>query len=473
MFVTATCEFSRWDDPSRVSAGEYVMLNPNGGGIALFTTVRLVFSSPNFVLNKFYINHVFEKSEGRHHRLGDLFRLTKNDMNPGVNHRNFTLIGDPAVSLPYPVYEIETTKIGDSWLDNRGLLHGVDSFGMVTDTILGRSKVEVLGAITDEYGNEVSDYTGIVYVTLYDKVNIISTLGNDNQSIPVHIEVRNDILFQGKASVSEGGFKFTFVVPQSVGREFGRGKFSYYSSDGRFDGAGFLNNFIIGGVDTSVAIDNEGPELNVYVNDQSFRSGDLVSASPQIFTELYDFSGINVGNGIGHEITAILDGDVSNPILLSSAYEPNLDSYQDGIVAYQLPELEDGTHSVVIKAWDIHDNSNSKEIEFVVARNLDFEIKRVLNYPNPFTTSTKFFFEHNRPKSILDVEIQIFTVAGNLIHTIISTVNTRGIGVSGIEWDGLNAFGEKIGRGVYVYHIKVRSEEGSVAEQYEKLVVLN
>ena len=77
LFITATCEFSRFDDPLFQSAGELVFLNENGGGIALMTTTRLAYAHANIALNsRIYLN--IKNTEGNElPRLGDLIRMSK------------------------------------------------------------------------------------------------------------------------------------------------------------------------------------------------------------------------------------------------------------------------------------------------------------------------------------------------------------------------------------------------------------
>ena len=101
LFMTATCEFSRFDDPGRVSAGEYCLLNPNGAAIALLSTTRLVFSHTNLQLAKNFYDVVFDDMENPDYRLGDIIMLTKraSSVSNSTNHRNFSLLGDPALRL--------------------------------------------------------------------------------------------------------------------------------------------------------------------------------------------------------------------------------------------------------------------------------------------------------------------------------------------------------------------------------------
>jgi hypothetical protein len=186
-----------------------------------------------------------------------------------------------------------------------------------------------------------------------------------------------------------------------------------------------------------------------------------------------DTNGINtVGNGIGHDLTATIDDNTDEIYNLNDYYEANLDSYQSGRVLYPLSGLSSGRHTLRLKVWDIYNNSSEAYTEFLVAESATLALNHVLNYPNPFTTKTSFFFEHNRPCNTLDVQVQVYTVSGKLIKTINRSVTCEGYRVDDLDWDGRDDFGDPIGRGVYVYRLKIRDSDGATAEKYEKLVVL-
>jgi hypothetical protein len=187
-----------------------------------------------------------------------------------------------------------------------------------------------------------------------------------------------------------------------------------------------------------------------------------------------DTNGINtVGNGIGHDITAVLDDNSTNTINLNEFYQSDLDSYQSGRVVYPFNALSEGTHTLKMKIWDVYNNSSEAYTEFVVAESAQLALNHVLNYPNPFTTRTLFMFEHNQACNSLDVQVQVFTVSGKLVKTINETVISSGFRNDQVEWDGLDDYGQKIGRGVYLYNLKVKTPDGQKAEQIERLVILN
>ena len=193
-----------------------------------------------------------------------------------------------------------------------------------------------------------------------------------------------------------------------------------------------------------------------------------------MYAILFDSSGVNtVGNGIGHDIVAILDENSSNPAILNDYYTADLNTYKSGKVVFPYSSLTEGTHTLKMKVWDVYDNSSQTYTEFVVSSAAQLALKHVLNYPNPFTTHTSFFFEDNECCQTLNVEIEIFTVTGKLVKTIETNIYTEGYRSPPIDWDGRDDFGDKIGRGVYIYKLSVRSQGGGMTEKLEKLVILN
>lgn len=461
-FITATCEFSRYDDPKRTSAGELVLLNSNGGGICLFTTVRLAFAIDNEVINTDMMRYMFEPINGELPRIGDIQRLSKRE-NSG--NRNVTLLGDPSVRLSYPKYNVVTTSIEET------------GTGLVIDTLKALSKVTVTGKLTDSNGNLLSGFNGVVYPTIYDKNSKILTLVNDFQGNDVSrldsFLLRKNILYKGKSSVKNGVFTCSFIVPKDISFQFGQGRLSYYAFNETEDAAGNDEKFQIGGISNNVIADAQGPQIKLYLNDENFVQGGMTDQTPAVYAILFDSSGINtVGNGIGHDITAIVDNDQQNLFVLNDYYESELDSYQKGKVRYKLPELPAGPHTLVLKAWDINGNSSDAVTEFVVSESATLALDHVLNYPNPFSTKTSFFFEHNKPCTGLSVQVQIYTVSGKLVKTISNYQVCEGYRNSAMEWDGKDDYGDQLAKGVYIYRLRIKSAEGETAEKLERLVLL-
>ena len=462
LFVSATCEFTKYDDPSRVSAGEWVALSPIGGAIALMTTTRSVYFDVNSTTGERFYENVFQRDNlFQPLTFGEIMRRTKNATNEGVNKRSFTLIGDPALKIALPKYKIVTDSINHL------------SPNLFNDTIEALSKMNVKGHIEDFNGNILTTYDGVLSPTVFDKPKIGKTLGQDPSSPIIEFETQRNSMYKGKASIKNGYFDFTFVVPKDINYAFGNGKISYYANNTSTDAFGEDKRFIVGGLNAAGLNDNVPPTVELFLNDQNFVSGGLTDENPTLIAEVFDENGVNtVGNGIGHDIVAILDNNTSNPIVLNDYYTANLDSYQSGKVSYDFSGISAGSHTLTFKIWDVNNNSSETSISFTVAEKQSISLEHVLNYPNPFTTKTQFFFEHNQVCESLETQIQIFTVSGRLVKTINQSVRTQGFRTEGIDWDGRDDFGDQIAKGVYVYKLSVKNPNGDRAEKLQKLVLL-
>ena len=464
VFLTATCEFSRFDDPDRVSAGEYVLLNPNGGSIAMITTTRLVYGgiSNNIGFSINFFQSVLNDINNESPTLGDAIRLAKtlSPLGTNYNNRKFTLLGDPAVKLTYPNYKVVTTKINGKLI------------GGQLDTLKALSKIKIEGHI--ELDNQKTNIAGFVYPIVFDKNENLTTLDNNNTGNSIDFKLRKSILYKGISTVSNGNFSFEFIVPKDINYNYGDGKISYYFANDTTDGSGYTEKIIVGGSSNSPNNDNNGPEINLYMNDSNFIFGGLTDENPKIYASVSDENGINTsGTSLGHDISAVLDGNYANPILLNDFYVAALNNYKKGEIRYPLSELEDGNHTLSLKVWDVNNNSGKSYTEFVVASNAKLAISNVYNYPNPFTTKTNFLFEHNKMNQNLEVLLRIYTISGKLIKTIEADVISLGNNKSTpMEWDGLDDFGDKIGRGVYIYQLEVGTANGETARKLEKLVIL-
>ncbi|MCF6365091.1 MAG: type IX secretion system sortase PorU [Bacteroidales bacterium] len=460
LFVTATCEFTRFDDYKFTSAGERVFLNPEGGAIALFTTARIAWISSNGQLTKELYKNMFGSFEsGERYCLGDIIRITKVNQDHD-NNLIFFLMGDPALHLGFAAENKVITKTING--------HPVSEI----DTLKALSLASFSGELQDKNGNKLTNFNGIVYPTVYDKIRTVTT--QDNNGIGAYTyETRDNTVYKGAASITNGDFDFEFIVPKDIALNVDTGKVSYYAHNGTIDAKGYSFDFLAGDISDDYEEDNTGPEISLYMNDENFVSGGMTDVNPRIYAKLFDEHGINTASGgIGHDITGILDDDIQNIIVMNDDYRADEDTYKSGSLEHFLFNLEQGEHTLKFKAWDVYNNSSEEYIEFLVIEAGNLTIDRLLNYPNPFTTHTDFYFEHNQAGTDIDVLIQIFTVSGKLVKTIESSFLADGYRAGPYPWDGTDDFGNRIGRGVYVYRVKLRSSTGDIAEKYEKLLIL-
>ena len=480
LFVTATCQFAGYDDPGFVTAGELVLLNPKGGAVALFTTVRAVYASLNALLTDASLEQLYQRVDGQYLPLGEVLRRGKNKVSTGTNtnSRKYTLLGDPAQVLALPRYQIKTTNINTQDVSDPSACPNGACL-----TLKALQKVTIEGAVTDADGNILNNFDGLIYPSVFDKTVQYKTLGQDPDSRVISFNLQRNVIFKGKASVSGGKFTFTFVVPKDINYYTeGLGKISYYAATAQgSDAGGAFSAFAISGTDANAPQDNIGPQIDVYMNNTDFAFGGITSEDPVLLVQLSDDNGINVaGNSIGHDLEAVLDDDTENTFLLNTFYEAALDDYTKGEVRFPLFDLAEGRHKVQVKAWDAANNSSDGITEFVVATSEDVALKHVLNYPNPFTDQTCFQFEHNLAGVELDVQVQIFTVSGLLVKTLQERIIPAGFRLGQqdcIPWNGRDDYGDPLGRGVYLYKIKVRAVGSaelalSGESNFEKLVIL-
>lgn len=460
VFVTATCEFSRFDDPGRTSAGEWVFLNPGGGGLALFTTTRATFGSPNYTLNKSFYVYAFQKIQGRFPTMGDIILYSKRQSGSDNNGRKFVLLGDPAQRLAYPEYTIVATAINSV------------PTGSQPDTIHALSSVTVTGEVRETSGKIATGFNGTLNTTVFDKSQTVQTLANDGGN-PYGYAIQKSILYKGKSEVMNGEFSLTFIVPKDIAYRYDFGKISFYAEDGTVDANGHYNNLIIGGFDDQATDDLTGPTINLFMNNVYFRDGGITDENPVLLALVTDESGINtVGNGIGHDIIAVMDENNDELKVLNDYYRADLNTYQSGVITYPYFNLPEGKHQIRLKVWDAFNNSSEAIIHFVVKNGENMTLEDPLNYPNPFSDKTWFTYELNHHSEKMEVDILIFNTIGQMVRSISRVVYANGYRPEPIEWDGRDQNGALLCGGLYVYRIRVRAENGATSENSNKLVII-
>jgi hypothetical protein len=423
LFITATCEFSRYDDPERVSAGERVFLNPVGGSIAMFTTSRLTYGGSNLTLNKSFLKWAMLRQDNKYMPLGDIVRLAKSESGTDINGKKFIFLGDPALELAHPSNMINTLTINGN------------PSRTTADTLKALSSATITGEITDPVGNRLTDFNGTVYPVVFDKASSVATKGNDHDSYVEEFKLQKNIVYKGQTEVKNGLFSFSFIVPKDIEYRYGEGKISYYAQNGLTDASGFYKNIVIGGIDENNTADSVVPEIKLYINNENFVNGGLTGENPVLYARLFDESGINtVGNGIGHDLLAVLDDNTRDPRILNDFYKADFGTYTSGVISYPMIGLSNGPHSVKLTVWDVYNNSASQTINFVVENGETLAISNLMNYPNPFSISTNFVFEHNQAADNLNATISIYNLTGQLVKTISKKIDFNGYRIDPLPW---------------------------------------
>lgn len=483
--MTLTCEFTVWDLPYLPSAGVYMFKSTQGGAVAMLTTSRPVGVQFAKIVNPTYVEKLLTVENTKYLPIGEALRLAKIYHPEQYDHVHVNLLGDPYLSISRPPRQIRITKInGEDAASFDGVLRAMDF-------------VEIEGEVLNAAGTQRDvTFNGKASGTLFDKPIKKTTLNNNGWNLDdypkLNFEEQINSIFKGGTNVTNGKFKFQFYVPKDINYEVGDGKFLVYAHNNVVDGVTTMK-VKVGDQNPDGINDDKGPTIGLYMNNLNFVDGGITNRNPYLLACLTDESGINTsGVAIGHDLTGVLDGDVEGTYVLNEYYEggdnnpctnPQFLDYQKGQVMYRLNNLELGNHQIVFKAWDINNNSSEQTLDFVVMHegSESIYIDKLLNWPNPFTNQTYFHFEHNCD-SELDVMVQIFTISGKLVKTIRQQVSAEPwregyrTGRFAIPWDGLDDFGDKIGKGVYIYRVTVKGVNPEIckgsATAIEKLVIL-
>lgn len=460
VFVTATCEFSRFDDPGRTSAGELVLLNPGGGGIALFTTTRPTYGSPNFSLNSTFYAYAFSTDRnGEHLRMGDILLIAKRESGSDPNGKKFILLGDPALRMAYPGLKVVTTSVNERDVD------------AVADTLHALSHVLVKGKITDAGGMMVAGFNGTIVPTVFDKPLDMMTLGNDGGA-KFAFSLQKSILYKGQVEVKNGLFSFSFIVPRDISYKYGFGRINYYASDSTRDASGAYPNMVVGGFDENIQPDKQGPSVSLFMNDDRFETGGITDENPALFARIFDENGINtLGNGIGHDIVAVLDNNTSEPYILNDYYQAETNTFKAGHINFPFFKLAPGLHTLRLKVWDVFNNSAEAYTEFNVNPASSFTMSAVSNYPNPFSAQTHFIFEHNLPGQSIDIQIVIYNLSGQRMATVKSSMTTSGYRSEPVLWNGNSDSGAPLRDGMYIYRLTATAVNGQQQSGSGKFVI--
>ena len=463
VWVTATCDFTRFDDLN-TSAGEDVFLNKSSGGIALFTTVRVAYSRPNFPINDNVIRNLFERNNGRRRTLGEVMQATKNTLS-SVYKLGFCLIGDPAVKMAYPEFGMKVTTVNGQSVDGNSI-----SFKALEN-------ITVEGEVLDASGQLVTDFTGIVNPTVKDSKVTVTCLKNSNKDDSPAFTFTDypNTIFIGNDSVRNGKFSFTFTVPKDISYSNLQGKMNLYAVDTESgnEAQGNFDNFIVGGTSDTAETDTIGPEIRaLYLNDTTFVDGGQVNTTPYFVAELWDKSGVNItGSSVGHDMMLVIDESTVLSYNLNSYYELLPGEDGTGIVKFPIPALEPGKHTAEFWVWDILNNSTVRTFTFEVVEGLKPFLFDVIATPGIAREQVTFHLMHNRPESRMRVGIMVYDLAGRQLW------KHEESGTSGlfenytVSWD-LTSGGARMRPGVYIYRAAISTDNSKDATKARKFIIL-
>ena len=462
--VTETCSNGPFDDYELTTHGESMFLRNEGGAIGLLVSTRETSNGLNNDLTNALYTAMLPSADNIFiaKTIGKATMEAKRKRNLDNNSQKYILLGDPALTLSFPKYTIACTEI-----------NGKDAATTI-DTISALSIVSFKGEVRNLNGSLKSDFNGMVYPTVFDKAVTTQTLGQVHPNSIFQYKLWKSIIFKGAAQVENGKFSFEFFVPKDIDYEYDFSKVSFYASDNtkKTDANGVFSNFVVGGLNPNAPIDTIPPQIRLFMNDTLFISGGYTNENPVLLAILYDENGINAtGSSIGHNITAILDNDVHNEMNLNNFYQTEANSFKRGKVAFPLYGLEEGEHTITVRAWDSYNNSIKGSIKFVVVNSDKFVVRNLFNYPNPFKTTTNFVFEHNASDETLDINIRIFDLTGRLVREIRQTILATGYRIPPIQWNGDSGSGAAVASGYYIYQLTVKTSNGDTIRKSGKLVI--
>lgn len=483
LWVTAACDIMAFDGVTE-TIGEAAVLNEKGGAVAFYGTARTVFTSANKYINHAFMKRVLSLQDGKPIALGEAHRLAQNDVMLGTNryptptredpnktspeqdntenHLQYSLLGDPALSLNLPTAQVVVDEID-----------GVAVGSGTMPTVKAGSVIKMKGHVAG-----VEGFNGVVTATVRDTQEEITcklnNTSNDGAEVAFKYLDRTKTLYHGSDSIRNSSFELTFAVPKDINYADGQGMINLYAlnTDKTIRANGSCDQFIVGG-SAEAKNDSVGPSIYCYLNSPSFVDGGNVNGTPYFVAEIKDKDGINAaGSGIGHDLQLVIDGDMAKTYTLNNNFSYDFGTYTSGSTFYSIPELEEGPHRLQFRAWDIQNNSSTAVLHFNVVKGLRPQLFNIGVTNNPARTSTTFIISHDRMESNKDVVIELFDAAGRQMWRHAES----GVSATGnytVDWDLSVDGGRPLQTGVYLYRVKVSSEGSSYVSKTKKLIVIS
>ena len=463
LWVTASCDIMPFDGQEE-NIGETSVLNSHGGAIAFFGTTRTVYAHYNRYMNKAFMTHVLGRTDGVRNSIGEAVRLAKNELissgsDLSANKLQYTLLGDPALTLAAPTLSMVVDSINGLPLNTTN----------TPVTLPAGKTVTVSGHIDGS-----TDFNGVATATVRDVEQTITCKMNDDTALSTFsFKDRPSTLYTGSDSVRQGRFRFVFALPKDISYSDATGLINLFAVNTGKDltAHGRSEDFNMT-ADTLTADNSIGPSIYCYLNSPSFTNGDRVNATPYFYAELNDKDGINAsGSGIGHNLELIVDGLLSRTYYLNDYFQYDFGDYRSGHVGFTLPELAEGQHRLLFRAWDMLNNSSTSELNFTVSKQLSPGLVSVSCTDNPAKTHTTFLITHDRAGAEINVELDIFDTSGRQLwkhwESGVSTSSTYTV-----DWDLTTDGGHRLQTGVYLYRVRISTEGSGYASKSKKLIIM-
>ena len=436
--IAATCDFGKFDDPHEPSFTEELLWQKNRGTIGALASTRLAFSSENSAFNLRF-NQALFPSGGPSIPVGAAKLLSTE---AGENDQKFTLFADPTMHLADPRDDVHIVSVTPDTLK-------------ALSEVTVRAQVEKDGAFDSNFNG---DAILLVHDARYDSVITAPKF------LPVTLP--GPSIFKGQISVTNGMLTGKFIVPKTiryVNKKTGKLTLYAWNEQTGQSAIGYDDQLLFNGSIANIQ-DDQGPDLDIFFKDQeNFSSGDLIAPNPVLIATLQDDRGINITGATGHTISLTVDQEA--PKNISGFFTYDKDSYTQGRIQYPLDKLTTGAHHLTLQAFDNLNNPAEISVEFKISDASDLILDEVVNYPNPFSSDTKFTFQTNREGA--ELHIKIYTINGRIIREL------EGVSVAGyndeLSWDGRDEDGDPVANGIYLYKI-ILSDNGKSKEVIEKMV---
>ncbi len=473
LWITCACDVMPFDSNTS-NVGESAVLNPGGGAMAFYGTTRTVYATQNYNMNRYVTQYLLGTSttggKKERNRIGDAVRMAKNSIiSDGreasyyENKLHYALLGDPAITLGAPLQRIVVDSI-----------NGKRANGSAIPLRAGE-RVRLYGHVEQADGSTLTTFNGVVHTRLFDNKETITCLNNAGAEEAFTFTDRNTLLYESQDSVRAGLFSEEFIIPVDINfsNETGRLVFYALSDDGSTEANGYNEDIPLGGMVENTDFDTEGPQIYAYLNKEDFQSGGTVNATPFFVAQLNDASGISAsGNGIGHDLQLCIDGRSDLTYNINENYAHEFGDFTRGTVAFSIPQLENGPHSLTFRAWDVLNNTNQTSLDFVVDDAIATNILRLVASQNPAVNSTNFILSYDLPGSDCDFIFEVFDFAGRCIW-MHEESSSNASGMHTVTWNLTNGIGAKVGTGIYLYRAKVRCGQSKWTTKTQKIIVRN
>lgn len=467
LWIFAACDIMAFDGVAD-NIGVATVTDDDGGAVAVFGTTRTVYENYNRLINNAYLRYVLSSKDGTPMTLGEAQRQAKNELvklgsfngDVTVNKLQYALLGDPAIALNQPTGTVVVDSInGEKVTPDKP----VSAYaGKVT---------RVAGHVEGE-----NSARGVATLKVLDSKQLVT--GRENPSAEVTDTAftfydRLKTIYSGSDSIVGGKFTASFVVPFDLNYDGGAGLVNIFAvgDDRKWRAHGYSESLLLGDANNEKT-DSVGPKIFCYLNSPEFVNGSQVNTAPYFVAQLSDESGINAtGNGVGHNLELIIDGDANKTYDLNDNFAYDFSSYTSGSTYYNIPALEPGPHALLFRAWDTMNNCSTAKLTFNVVKSLSPTIYSVDVSKNPASTSTTFIISHSLAGCAVDVTIDVFDMSGRRLWT----ASNRGsqTGSYTVDWNLTQDNGQRLQTGVYLYRVRMSADGSAVASKAKKLVVIN